>query len=306
MNIILVSKDLGKARTLTLSGAQLSLIVGLLLLLAGGVAAGLQHLIFGASGHREDVSLFAAQHATDADQDQKLREAYVRENLNAMAIKLGQMQAQLLRLDSLGERLAKLSGIKPQEFSFDQAPGRGGAVSVLPNQDLSLPEMGRQVEELARRVDDRFDKLGVLESMLVQDRISKKMLPSVSPVESGWYSSRFGWRIDPFTGKKAFHEGLDFNAEVGTPILAAAGGIVVYSGSHPEYGNMIEVDHGNDLVTRYAHASKRGVNVGDVVLRGQKIGEVGNTGRSTGAHLHFEIRHRGVPQNPARFLQAKS
>lgn len=306
MNIILVSKDLGKARTLTLSGAQLSLIVGLLLLLAGGVAAGLQLLIFGASGHREDVSLFAAQHASDADQDQKLREAYVRENLNAMAIKLGQMQAQLLRLDSLGERLAKLSGIKPQEFSFDQAPGRGGAVSVLPNQDLSLPEMGRQVEELARRVDDRFDKLGVLESMLVQDRISKKMLPSVSPVESGWYSSRFGWRIDPFTGKKAFHEGLDFNAEVGTPILAAAGGIVVYSGSHPEYGNMIEIDHGNDLVTRYAHASKRGVNVGDVVLRGQKIGEVGNTGRSTGAHLHFEIRHRGVPQNPARFLQAKS
>ena len=306
MNIILVSKDLGKARTLTLSGVQLSLIVCLLIILAGGVAAGLQHLFFGTSGHRDDVSLLAAHTAAGTDEDQSLREVYVRENLNAMAIKLGQMQAQLLRLDSLGERLAKLSGIKPQEFSFDQAPGRGGAVSVLPNQDLSLPEMGRQVEELARRVDDRFDKLGVLESMLVQDRISKKMLPSVAPVENGWYSSKFGWRIDPFTGRKAFHEGLDFNAEVGTPILAAAGGIVAYSGTHPEYGNMIEIDHGNDLVTRYAHASKRGVSVGDVVLRGQKIGEVGNTGRSTGAHLHFEIRHRGVPQNPARFLQAKS
>jgi len=304
MHIILVSRDLGKARTITLSGSQVSLLAGLLLLVMGMVAAGLQQVIFGSATPQES-SLFGAQYGSSYEEEKK-RESYVRENLNAMARKLGQMQAQLLRLDSLGERLAKLSGIKAQEFSFDEAPGRGGAVSVLPTQDLSLPELGKQVEDLARRVDDRFDKLGVLESIVMQDRLSKKMLPSVSPVESGWYSSKFGWRIDPFTGKRAFHEGLDFNAGEGTGILAAAGGIVVYSGFHPEYGNMIEIDHGNDLVTRYAHASKRGVKVGEVVLRKQKIGEVGNTGRSTGTHLHFEIRHRGVPQNPARFLQARN
>jgi len=306
MNIILVSKDLGKVKTINLSGAQAAMIAGFMLLLMGAVSAGFQKFIFSAAATQKEESLvLGPQDQTQREQEPK-HDSYVRENLNAMAIKLGQMQAQLLRLDSLGERLAKLSGIKAQEFSFDQAPGWGGAVSVFPTQDLSLPELGKQVDELARRVDDRFDKLGVLESMMMQDRLSKKMLPSVSPVESGWYSSKFGWRIDPFTGKKAFHEGLDFNADTGTGILAAAGGIVVYSGFHPEYGNMIEIDHGNDLVSRYAHASKRGVKVGEVVLRGQKIGEVGSTGRSTGSHLHFEIRHRGVPQNPARFLQARN
>jgi murein DD-endopeptidase MepM/ murein hydrolase activator NlpD len=128
-------------------------------------------------------------------------------------------------------------------------------------------------------------------------------LPTQLPVSTGWYSSNFGWRIDPFTGWNAFHEGMDFMAAEGTAITAAAGGVVVYAGPHPQYGNMMEVDHGNGLVTRYAHASKLIANVGDVVLRGQKIAEVGNTGRSTGTHLHFEVRQWGAPQNPARFLQ---
>ena len=118
-----------------------------------------------------------------------------------------------------------------------------------------------------------------------------------------WYSSSFGARIDPFTGKKAYHDGVDFVAELGAPIIAAAGGMVVYSGLHPEYGNMIAVDHGNNLVSRYAHASKRLVKLGQVVMQGEKIAEVGNTGRSTGPHLHFEVRHKGLPQNPLRFLK---
>ena len=123
------------------------------------------------------------------------------------------------------------------------------------------------------------------------------------PIETNWYSSGYGYRIDPFTGKKAFHEGVDFSAEVGTPIKASAGGVVVYSDRHPEYGNMIEIDHGDDLISRYAHASKRLVKLGQVVLQGQKIAEVGNTGRSTGAHLHFEIRHKDRPLNPSKFLK---
>jgi murein DD-endopeptidase MepM/ murein hydrolase activator NlpD len=220
-----------------------------------------------------------------------------------MAARLGQMQAQLLRLDTLGDRLAKMAGFKAQELMFDQVPGRGGAVSSLPTYDLSLPELVRQVDVLTRQIEDRSEKLGLLDSILTFDGARKKLTPSALPVEGGWYSSNFGWRIDPFTGMRAFHEGVDFMAEAGTPVTAAAGGVVVFSDYHPQYGNMIEVDHGNELVTRYAHASRRLVRVGDVVLRGTRIAEVGNTGRSTGTHLHFEVRHRGAPQNPARFLR---
>jgi len=230
-------------------------------------------------------------------------QSYLRENLNAMAVKLGQMQAQLLRLDTLGERLAKLAGFKPQELAFNEPPARGGAVSPLPSQDLSLGDFTRQLDLLTRQLEDRGDKLGVLESLFTLDSAKKKLIPTMLPVQGGWYSSNYGWRIDPFTGQRAFHEGIDFMAEHGTPILAAAGGVVVYSDIHPQYGNMIEIDHGNDLVSRYAHASKRMVKLGDVVLRGVKIAEVGKTGRATGTHLHFEVRQRGAPANPSQFLR---
>jgi murein DD-endopeptidase MepM/ murein hydrolase activator NlpD len=305
LNIILVSGDLGRVRTLTLSGSQLVVLVLALVVALGSLAAGVQYVVLRHAAQIQSP-LIQSLLASVTEEQQKRTESYVRENLNTMAVRLGQMQAQLLRLDSLGERLARLSGIKPQDFFFDQVPGQGGAAPALASRDLSMSELSRHVDDLARLVDDRFDKLGVLESLFMQDRVTKKMLPSVLPIQDGWYSSNFGWRIDPFSGKSAFHEGIDFNAEPGTPIVAAAGGIVVYSDFHPEYGNMIEIDHGNDLVTRYAHASKRLVRVGEVVLRGQKIAEVGNTGRSTGAHLHFEIRDKGVPQNPARYLQARN
>jgi murein DD-endopeptidase MepM/ murein hydrolase activator NlpD len=230
-------------------------------------------------------------------------QSYLRENLNAMAVKLGQMQAQLVRLDTLGERLAKLAGFKPQDLVFGELPGRGGAVSSLPSQDLSLGDFTRQLDSLTRQLDDRGDKLGILESLFTLDSAKKKLIPTMLPVEGGWYSSNYGWRIDPFTGQRAFHEGIDVMAEQGTTIRAAAGGVVVYSEFHPQYGNMIEIDHGNDLISRYAHASRRMVRVGEVVLRGAKIGEVGRTGRATGTHLHFEVRQRGAPVNPSQFLR---
>jgi len=236
-------------------------------------------------------------------QESERTQSYLRENLNAMASRLGEMQAQLLRLDTLGERLAKLAGFKPQDFLFDQPPSRGGVAPPIPGASLSLQELGRHLDFLARQVDDRTDKLGVLDSLFTLDSARKKLLPSVLPVERGSHTSNFGWRIDPFSGTNSFHDGIDFIAETGTPILAAAGGVVVFSDFHPQYGNMIDIDHGNDLVTRYAHASRRLVKVGDVVLRGARIAEVGSTGRATGPHLHFEVRHNGAAQNPARFLQ---
>lgn len=302
MNIILVSGDLAKARTLTLSGSQIALLMFGLLLMVVMLAMGLNYLTLRHAAEIRSPYLQSLLLSLQEQENQKTR-SYLRENLNAMAVRLGQMQAQLLRLDTLGERLAKLSGIKPQDLLFDQNPGRGGAVSGYPQRDLSLDEFNRQVDDLSRLLDDRSDKLGILDSLLMQDRLKKKMLPSVLPVSGGYYSSNFGWRIDPFSGKNAFHEGVDFVVKNGTPIIAAAGGVVVYSDYHPEYGSMVEIDHGNDLISRYAHASKRLVKVGQVVLRGQKVAEVGSTGRSTGSHLHFEVRYKGAPQNPARFLQ---
>lgn len=299
MNIILVSGRLAKARTITLGLPQL-IVLGTGMLITLVCLAALLHyaaLRF-APAHLQKVFIASPPQAQDSPES-----GYLRENLNAMAVRLGQLQAQLLRLDTLGDRLARLAGFKPQDLMFDQMPARGGAVSTLPAEDISLGDFRRQIELLSRQLEERSDRLGVLEALFALDSAKKKLVPTVIPVEEGWHSSNYGWRIDPFTGQRAFHEGMDFMAEAGTPIRAAAAGVVVFAGFHPQYGNMIELDHGNDLITRYAHASKLDVRVGDVVLMGAKIAEVGRSGRATGTHLHFEVRERGAPRNPTRFLR---
>lgn len=305
MNIILVSNRLAKARNITLNGAHL--LVGavcfFIVFLAVVLTAQYAIVRFQPGSVSNELRSWLASAQNDEQQKQ---EAYMRESLDTMAVRLGQMQAQLLRLDSLGGRLAKLTGMKPQEFDFNKAPAQGGPYIPVSQRDVSLHSMNEQMTGLADLLSDRSDKLAALETLLMQDRLSKKMLPSSAPVKEGFYSSNFGWRIDPFTGKNAMHEGVDFMVPLGTSIAAAAGGIVVYADVHPQYGNMIEIDHGNDIITRYAHASKLLVKVGQVIKRGQEIAKVGSTGRSTGNHLHFEVRYKGMAQNPVRFLQNAS
>ncbi len=302
MNIILVSEKLAKARTITLGLPQLALLALGVMVSLVTLAAAMNYLMLRFAADINVPYLQTMLLSAQNEQHEK-SQYYLRENLNAMAVKLGQMQAQLVRLDTLGERLAKLAGFKPQDLVFSELPGRGGAISSLPSQDLSLGDFTQQLNSLTRQVDDRGDKLGILESLFTLDSAKKKLIPTMLPVEGGWYSSNYGWRIDPFTGQRAYHEGIDVMAEQGVTIRAAAGGVVVYSDFHPQYGNMIEIDHGNDLVSRYAHASIRSVKVGDVILRGVKVGEVGRTGRATGTHLHFEVRQRGAPVNPTQFLR---
>jgi murein DD-endopeptidase MepM/ murein hydrolase activator NlpD len=242
--------------------------------------------------------------AAQKSEAERARE-FVQQNLNAMAVKLGEMQAQLSRLDALGDRLSKVAGFKPQEFRMAHAPGLGGASSTLmPPQNLSLARFREKLAEVSQQVEGRTDMLGVLETQLLEQAVKKKLLPSMMPVNARFNVSGFGQRVDPFTGQWAMHEGIDFLADMGAPIMSAAAGVVVFAGFHPQYGYAIDIDHGNDLVTRYAHTSKLFVKEGDVVQRGAKIAEVGSTGRSTGPHLHFEVRFKGVPQNPARFLLA--
>jgi murein DD-endopeptidase MepM/ murein hydrolase activator NlpD len=241
------------------------------------------------------------------DQRQEARRAQevVQGHLNAMAVRLGELQAQLLQLDGLGDRLAQMAGMKPKDLppptDPGKAPGRGGPAPTL-SRDLSVDEFASMLSDLSRGVEERSDQLTVLEALLVSSSVNKKFLPTLAPVEGGWLSSSFGWRIDPFTGQKSFHEGLDFPAEPGTTIAAAASGKVIFADLHPQYGKLLEIDHGNGLVTRYAHCSRLFVREGDLVVRGQKVAAVGSTGRATGPHLHFEVRLNGVPQNPARFL----
>ena len=306
LNIILVSDATARVRTLTLDWRHWTLggISLLALFLSFTLIFNYVTLRYAASINHP---LLQAIMLADQRQEAQKTQEVVQGHMNAMAVKLGELQAQMLRIDGLGERLAKLAGLKPQELppplEPGAAPGRGGPAPTL-HSDLSVQEFTTMLGSLSREVEQRSDQLGVLEALLVSSSASRKFLPSLLPIEDGWYSSNFGWRIDPFTGQKSFHEGIDFPSEVGTAIVAAASGKVIYADVHPAYGKMVEIDHGNGLISRYAHSSMLFVKEGDLVVRGQRIASVGTTGRSTGPHLHFEVRLNGVPQNPARFLQA--
>src|SRR5260221_1649867 len=168
-------------------------------------------------------------------------EDFLRENLNAMAVKLGQMQAQLMRLDALGERLSTLAGLKPGEFRFTEAPGRGGALSSIPPKDLSMAEFNRQLAQLSRQMENPNDSLGILESQLFDAKVQKKVIPTIAPVDAAYSASSYGWRIDPFNGMLGMHESVDVRVDIRTPGFAAAGGVVIFSGPHSQYGFLVEI-----------------------------------------------------------------
>jgi murein DD-endopeptidase MepM/ murein hydrolase activator NlpD len=304
VQVILISSRLAKARTVTVSLRHLFVTATLGMAVVVGLAGGLYWLSLRFAADLKIPLVQELVLAAQKGETERSRE-FMQQNLNAMAVKIGEMQAQLTRLDALGERLSTLAGFRPQEFRFSEAPGLGGAQSTtMPPQNLTLTQFNEKVAMLARQMESRTDMLGLLEAQLFEQAVKKKALPTMMPVAAPFNASGFGYRIDPFTGQQAMHEGIDFITDTGTPVVAAAGGVVQFAGFHPQYGNMIDIDHGNDLVTRYAHLSKVLVKEGDVLQRGRRIGDSGNTGRSTGPHLHFEVRFRGVAQNPSRFLLA--
>lgn len=301
MHIILVSDRLATARTITITARHLALAVAGLVLTVLAVSSLFSYVTV---RHAAEVRLPFLQSLLMSvrEQETEKTQAFLRENLNAMAVRLGELQAKVMRLDMLGERLGQLSGIKSPEVKQIDKPGQGGPL-IVPTRPVTPDDLKRQLDQLSRQLESKGDYLGLIESELMDERVKRNQLPTALPVAAQWNASDFGWRIDPFTGEQAMHEGIDFIAETGTPIVAAAAGIVVTAERHPQYGNLVEIDHGNDLITRYAHASKLLVRHGALVKRGQKIAEVGSTGRSTGPHLHFEVRFKGAAQNPNRFLQ---
>jgi murein DD-endopeptidase MepM/ murein hydrolase activator NlpD len=298
MHLIITDAWMAKSKAMHLSGTKL-LVAGLLsascLML---VSVGLYHWVF-LTAAREGWPIVGSLVKLVAKDDSIQRERFLRENLDAMARKVGEMQAKMLQLDALGQRVSGLAGLPVAEVG---KPASGGA--LVSARSLSMEELQAALNDLEVHTGRRVDMLTVVESRLFDLKIKQLLIPTQHPVAAGNLGSYFGWRIDPINGGSALHTGLDFQASTGTPIVAAAGGVVVTQEFHPAYGNMVEIDHGNDLITRYAHASQVFVKKGDLIKRGKKIAEVGTTGRSTGPHLHFEVLVQGIPQDPQKFLTA--
>ncbi len=225
------------------------------------------------------------------------------EHLDALALKLGEMQSRLLRLDALGERLTKLGKLDPEEFNFREVPPRGG-VDLRSSQSMELEEMVKEMHTLARTIEDRELKLNVLEDLIMTRELEKETRPSGYPVKKGWISSNYGYRKDPFTGRKVFHRGVDISSKRGSDVVAVASGIVSFAGKKSGFGNTIELIHGDGFITRYAHNQDILVKVGDSIAKGQVIAKVGSSGRSTGPHLHFEVSQYGRSLNPQKYLRS--
>lgn len=299
MHLIITDAWLAKSRAIYLSGTRLVVAGFVAALSLMMVAAGLYHWVF-LKGAREGWPIIGSLVKLVTKDEFEQRDRFLRENLDVMAKRLGEMQAKMIQLEALGERVSGLAGLNPADVK--PALGSGGA--LVAGRSLTMEELQATLADLDKLTDQRVDLMTVVESRLFDQKIKKLMVPTQQPVIGGLLGSAFGWRIDPLNGRSALHTGLDFPSEPGTPILAAAGGVVVAQEYHQAYGNMVEIDHGNDLVSRYAHASRVFVKKGDLIKRGQKIAEVGTTGRSTGPHLHFEVLVQGVFQDPQKFLLA--
>lgn len=297
MQLIITHSGLTRSRVLLLNRWQLAVALVAcslaLLLLAGS----LYHLVF-LKASSESWSLLGPRSPQEVAQ----RDRFMRENLDAMAQKVGEMQAKLLQLEAMGERVSGLAGVKAEEVKpVVRVAGGGQGGPFVAARTPSLAQLDSLIEQLDDATEQNHDLLTFIESRLVERRLASLMIPTSRPVDSH-VGSGFGFRTDPFSGRPALHTGLDFPADTGTAIEAAAGGVVRSADFHPAYGRTLELDHGNGLVTRYAHTSKILVKPGDLIRRGQRVAAVGSSGRSTGSHLHFEVLLEGVPQDPAKFL----
>lgn len=315
MNIILVSNNMAKAKTLSL----LHISIAIVTLVVLSVLIALMLIVpQEAATQKSGKSLIPNQLRFSFNNPQK--------HLDAYATQLGEMQARMMLLDAQSERLAKLAGEKKvtrNQISDTnkntkpnlnllpnipalkgQAANRGGP--LVRDAPLSEAELQTKIAEFIADIELRAEHLGDIEAKLLQQSVSKNTLPNSSPIDAAFNSSSFGWRLDPFNGHQAFHEGLDFTATSGASIYAAASGIVSFADQTPDYGKIVKIDHGSGLETRYAHASKLLVKAGERIQKGQKIAEVGTTGRSTGPHLHYEIRLDGNPLDPRKYLKASN
>lgn len=309
MNVVIFGKGLGKARQLNLSGLKASGFVAVCIAVLGvsGFAAGYWYSSLTGSG----VSVTEITQLTDELEQQRSTIQAIRQGnedtLDALAIRLAQMNARVIRLDALGRRLTDMADLDDGEFDFDSEPALGGPEEpLMTGSNVAVPEVVETMRVLDDQLNDREAQLSVLESVLMGQNLSDRVYPQGRPVNSGWISSYFGKRTDPFTGKPANHTGIDFAGKHGDNVVAVADGVVTWSADRYGYGVMVEINHGNGYSTRYAHNSENLVEVGDEVRKGQAVALMGETGRATGPNLHFEVLKDGRRVNPVNFIRATS
>ena len=308
MNIILLAKQMQRPVKIHLTRSRAIVLLAVVLLAPLSLASYLG-FYWGSQYAQNEITMPGSEEAmAGADQaGAKHGESrQVRENINALTARLGTLQAQVLRLNALGKRLVEMAGLQKGEFDFGSPPPQGGPEqpNVLAETPLPLPSLTQSVDQLNQQLDDRQEQLSVLETMFRHRNLLDEVLPKGRPVSDGWISSYFGYRTDPFNGRREWHPGVDIAGKLGEPVVAVAAGIVTYAGKHGGYGNLVQINHGNGFVTRYGHNSKVLVKVGDTVTKGQEIALMGSTGRSTGPHVHFEVWRAGRVVNPIKYLSA--
>jgi len=311
MNIILIPHSAGRGHNISLSPAQLFVLALVVLvglpLLIGTVSYKISAYLDPTAGTREPE--FIQRQAALLTSERQVIEQTRRDaelHLNALAQRLGYMQAELLRLNALGQRLARMGGLDKREFDFSEGPALGGPEPTRGATSLSVPDFLKTLERVSGQIEKKSERLSALESSLLDKQLKAAVHPIGWPTEGGWVSSGFGQRSDPFTGRSAFHEGVDIASRFGSTINAMGGGVVTYAGDKEGYGCTVEINHGNGYSTRYAHCKSALVRVGDRVTKGQGVALVGTTGRSTGPHLHFEVLRDGKAVNPSSYLKSAS
>ncbi len=310
MNIILVGKHSGKSRSLALTApvvAGVAFLVLALLLAAGW--AGFQ-VADGMADAREPTQSELVGYWQEQLSQQKSELAGVKQDVqrqvDALTIRLGEMQGRLLRLDALGQRFVESGLVSSEEFNFGEPAAMGGPEGSEPNESFTVPSLVRMIEHLEGLIDNREQQLRLLDKLASQKKLEDEMFVEGRPITWGWLSSKYGYRSDPFTGKRTWHNGVDLAGREGSDIISVAAGVVTWAGERYGYGNLVEIDHGDGLVTRYGHCKEVGVKVGQVVQKGQVIARMGSTGRSTGPHVHFEVLQNGHSKDPLKYIARAS
>ncbi|MDK8464513.1 M23 family metallopeptidase [Marinobacter sp. SS13-12] len=310
MNIILVGKRHGKSRAVSINApvaAGLVFIVTALLALAGwsGYQVALGQVETTEPAESELVAEWRSKLTEQRDELAQI-EQNVQQQVDALTLRLGEMQGRLLRLDALGQRFVESGLVASDEFDFDQPAAVGGPEDSLDGDSYTAPELTGMIDQLARRIEDREQQLRMLDMVTSRQKLEKELYVQGRPITWGWLSSKYGYRSDPFNGKRTWHAGVDLAGKEGSDIISVAGGVVTYADERYGYGNLVEVDHGDGLVTRYAHAKTIKVKVGDVVQKGEVLALMGSTGRSTGPHVHFEVIRNGKSENPETYIKRAS
>ena len=304
MNVFFVGRKSGRVKQFDLHhpvfvAAAVCLVLGIVGgAFSVGVGLGARH---GTANRINQLGNWSADVLRQQAQIEDIKRV-LQEKVNALAMRVGQMNANVIRVNALGKRLTRMAKLDDGEFDFGNPPALGGSESGADGQPAQIPNLTAMVDDLQTQLSSREQQLGVLENLILTRELNKQVYPEGRPVQDGWISSYFGRRADPFTGYSAVHKGLDFAGPEGTKVISVAAGLVIFAGERSGFGQMVEINHGNGLATRYCHNERVLVRQGDMIRKGQEVALMGSTGRSTGPHLHFEVLKNGAQVDPLRFI----